>query len=69
VVHLAITHRPGHVILPDANTVRVVQADAFQRMNSRPTGNALIDALQTSLRPSAFPARAGFRMPVRAVQL
>lgn len=68
-VRLAHSHGPQHVTLHGRDAVVVVDADEFQRLQGRRTGQLLIDALQSSPHRSIDIAPRRSKMPVRAVKL
>jgi prevent-host-death family protein len=68
-VRLAHSDGPQHVTLHGRDAVVVLDAEEFQRLRGAPSGQQLIDALQTSPhRDLDIEPRRG-KMPVRAVKL
>lgn len=68
-VRRARSDGPQHVTVHGRDEVVLITAEEFRRLKGEPTGQALVDALQTSPHRSIEiePARA--RMPVRNVRL
>lgn len=68
-VRLAHSHGPQHVTLHGRDSVVVVDAEEFQRLQGARTGQLLIDALQASPhRATPIEARRS-AMPVRTIKL
>jgi prevent-host-death family protein len=68
-VRMAHSVGPQHVTLHGRDAVVVLDAEAFQRLLGRRTGQMLIDALQASPHRHVDIAPSRRAMPVRAVKL
>ena len=68
-VRLAHSDGPQHVTLHGRDSVVVVDAGEFQRLNGKRTGQLLIDALQASPHRKIEVEPRGSAMPVRSIKL
>ena len=68
-MRLAHSDGPQHVTLHGRDSVVVVDAGEFHRLNGTRTGQLLIDALQASPHREVELAPRRSAMPVRAVKL